>query len=95
MLQPNTLTFLKNLKANNNKPWFDANRTAYDAAKADFVSFVAQLIQGLSQVDPAIAETPLEAKNVSSALTATCVSQKIKTLTRAILGRGSTLVARK
>jgi uncharacterized protein (TIGR02453 family) len=62
MLQPNTLTFLKNLKANNNKPWFDANRTAYDAAKADFVNLVAQLIEGLSQLDPAIAETPLEAK---------------------------------
>lgn len=62
MLQPNTLTFLKNLKANNNKPWFDANRSAYETAKSDFITLVAQLLEGLSQLDPAIADTPLEAK---------------------------------
>ncbi len=62
MLQPNTLQFLKGLKANNNKPWFDANRPAYETAKSDFIALVAQLLEGLSQLDPAIADTPLEAK---------------------------------
>ncbi|MBO0930439.1 DUF2461 domain-containing protein [Fibrella aquatilis] len=62
MLKPATIAFLRNLKANNNKPWFDENRAAYDAAKADFVGLVGELITGLSQLDPAIAETPLEAK---------------------------------
>lgn len=62
MLQPNTLTFLKNLKANNNKPWFDANRPAYETAKRDFINLVAQLLEGLSQLDSAIAETLIEAK---------------------------------
>ena len=62
MLKPTTLAFLRDLKANNNKPWFDENRAAYDAAKADFVSLVGALITGLSQLDPAIAETPLEPK---------------------------------
>ncbi|MFD2570272.1 DUF2461 domain-containing protein [Spirosoma soli] len=63
MLQPTTLAFLSDLKANNNKPWFDANRPAYEAAKADVVQLVAQLIEELGLVDPAIAETPLQAKS--------------------------------
>ena len=63
MLQPATLTFLTDLKANNNKPWFDANRPTYEAAKNDFVGLVVQLIEGLSTLDPAIAETPLQVKS--------------------------------
>lgn len=63
MLQPATLAFLTDLKANNNKPWFDANRPAYEAAKNDFIALATQLIEGLSTLDPAIAETPLQAKN--------------------------------
>jgi uncharacterized protein (DUF2461 family) len=33
MLQSSTLKFLKDLKKNNNKPWFDANRKRYEEAK--------------------------------------------------------------
>ncbi|MGA0555626.1 DUF2461 domain-containing protein [Larkinella sp. VNQ87] len=63
MLQPSTLRFLTDLKANNTKSWFDANRPAYEAARADFIQLVTRLIEGLSQLDPAIAETPLQAKS--------------------------------
>lgn len=63
MLQPSTLSFLTDLKANNNKPWFDANRPAYEAAKNDLVQLATALIEGLNTLDPAIAETPLQAKN--------------------------------
>lgn len=63
MLQPATLAFLQGLKINNNKPWFDENRPAYEAARADFVHFVSTLLEGLNQLDPAIAETPLQARN--------------------------------
>lgn len=62
MLQPTTLRFLKDLKANNSKPWFDANRRTYEAAKADFIQLIAQLIGGLNEMDPAIAESELEAR---------------------------------
>ncbi len=61
MLQPSTLKFLKDLKKNNNKPWFDKNRKVYDAAKDDFVQMVAQVIKGIGSCDPLIAG--LEAKN--------------------------------
>lgn len=62
MLQPATLQFLADLKANNNKPWFDANRPAYEAARQDFIRFVAQLIDGLNAQDPTIAESGLQPK---------------------------------
>ena len=35
MLSPATLKFLKDLKKNNNKPWFEKNRKVYEDAKAD------------------------------------------------------------
>ncbi len=63
MLQSSTLAFLTNLAANNNKPWFDENRPAYDAARADFVNLVAATIDGLGQVDPAIGASNLVAKS--------------------------------
>jgi uncharacterized protein (DUF2461 family) len=36
MLQKNTIDFLKSLKKNNNKLWFDENRKLYESSKADF-----------------------------------------------------------
>lgn len=44
MLQSSTLKFLKDLKKNNNKPWFDKNRKVYEAAKADFAGFIQKVI---------------------------------------------------
>ncbi|MEO6668141.1 MAG: DUF2461 domain-containing protein [Ferruginibacter sp.] len=56
MLQPATLKFLKNLQKNNNKAWFEKNRTAYEDAKSDFLSLVEKLIPGIASFDPAIAD---------------------------------------
>ncbi|MCB9054815.1 MAG: DUF2461 domain-containing protein [Chitinophagales bacterium] len=44
MLQNSTLRFLKTLKKNNSKPWFDANRKLYESAKADFAGFIQSVI---------------------------------------------------
>src|SRR5215470_17521502 len=46
-----TLEFLRDLRANNNKPWFDANRKRYDAARAAFETFVAEVISGITAFD--------------------------------------------
>jgi uncharacterized protein (TIGR02453 family) len=54
MLQPSTIKFLKDLKKNNNKPWFDKNRKAYEAAKADFANFMQQVIDQYANKDPTI-----------------------------------------
>ena len=55
MLQNPTIKFLKDLKKNNNREWFDANRPVYDKAKADFDGFVEKLIAALIKTDPRLA----------------------------------------
>ena len=55
MLQKSTLTFLKNLKKNNIKEWFDANRKLYDAARADFINLVDEILKTHSKKDEDIA----------------------------------------
>jgi uncharacterized protein (TIGR02453 family) len=54
MLQPTTIKFLKDLKKNNNKPWFDKNRKTYEAAKADFAGFIQAVIDQHGKKDPSI-----------------------------------------
>jgi uncharacterized protein (TIGR02453 family) len=46
------LPFLRNLRENNNTEWFRANRSAYDAARAEFVAFVKAVHAELSIIDP-------------------------------------------
>jgi len=54
MLQPSTLKFLRDLKKNNNKPWFDAHRAQYEAARIDFSNFIQLVIDRLQQSDTTI-----------------------------------------
>lgn len=44
MLQSATLSFLKALAKNNNKPWFDQNRSRYEMARQDFTAFIEALL---------------------------------------------------
>jgi uncharacterized protein (TIGR02453 family) len=56
MFEPSTLTFLKTLSKNNNKPWFDAHRAEYLDAKSDFENFVSILIKKIAQFDDDVKE---------------------------------------
>ena len=58
MLQPTTIKFLKDLKKNNNKPWFDKNRKVYETAKADFARFIKAVIDLQSKNDTSITNLP-------------------------------------
>jgi uncharacterized protein (TIGR02453 family) len=49
-LEP-VLNFLRGLKKNNNKAWFEAHRPAYEDAKSRFEAFVDELIAGLDKVE--------------------------------------------
>jgi len=62
MLQSNTLSFLKDLKRNNNRDWFQQNRSAYEAAKKDFLLLTTQLIEGMGKIDRHIQEADLDPK---------------------------------
>jgi uncharacterized protein (TIGR02453 family) len=54
MLQKSTIQFLKGLEKNNNKPWFDAHREAYESARADFSVFVQKIIDQSGKKDAGI-----------------------------------------
>lgn len=61
MLQSSTIKFLKDLKKNNNKPWFDANRKKYEDAKKDFSEFIQSVIDKHGKKDASIKD--LKAKD--------------------------------
>jgi len=61
MIKNSTIKFLKDLKVNNNRPWFDKNKDKYLDAKEDFENFVQKLIDKISAFDPDI--KGMEAKN--------------------------------
>jgi len=60
-IHPDTLSFLNDLQHNNNREWFNENRTRYEKARDNFKLFVEQLIARLSSIDSSIG-TP-EAKD--------------------------------
>lgn len=49
-----TLNFLKTIKSNNNKDWFDKNKDRYIEAKEEFELFVDKLIKGTAKFDKKI-----------------------------------------
>ncbi|MEO9022297.1 MAG: DUF2461 domain-containing protein [Ginsengibacter sp.] len=61
MISTKTVVFLKALKKNNNKPWFDQNREKYITAKNDFGELVTVLLQKMILFDDDMKE--LVAKN--------------------------------
>ncbi len=47
-----SLDFLALLKANNDREWFQANKSLYDEAKEEFEQFIAVLIPVIRGIDP-------------------------------------------
>lgn len=56
MLQSSTIQFLKSLKKNNNKDWFEKNRKQYELAKSDYLDFVTKVLQELQIFDKTLLE---------------------------------------
>jgi uncharacterized protein (TIGR02453 family) len=56
VFQPSTLSFLKQLKKNNNKPWFDENRDKYVLARADYEQFIGKILEKIILFDSNIKE---------------------------------------
>ena len=59
-MQSSTLQFLRNLEKNNNREWFNENKTLYQEAQQDVISFVEKLIEEMADFDEEIGK--LEAK---------------------------------
>ena len=53
---PALYAFLTELKFNNSKDWFDANRGRYQALRQEFIAFMGGVIQGVARTDPSVAD---------------------------------------
>ena len=49
------LNFLRQVMANNNRPWFQEHKAEYDAARAEFEQGIAQALERIVTFDPEIA----------------------------------------
>ena len=59
-MQSSTLQFLRNLEKNNNRDWFNENKTLYQEAQQDVISFVEKLMEEMADFDEEMGK--LEAK---------------------------------
>jgi uncharacterized protein (TIGR02453 family) len=51
MISKETVDFLKKLKKNNSKEWFETNRTKYLTAKENYLDFVTAVLHSLKSID--------------------------------------------
>lgn len=51
-----SLDFLAQLALNNNRDWFTENKKNYETAKSEFLGFVSEIIQGLAEFEPELAD---------------------------------------
>jgi len=56
MLQSSTIQFLKSLKKNNNREWFEKNRKQYELAKTNYFDFVTIVLNEIQGFDQSLAE---------------------------------------
>ncbi|UFH35623.1 DUF2461 domain-containing protein [Flavobacterium acetivorans] len=61
MLSKNSLQFLEDLKANNNRDWFLENKKRYETFKKDYHQMVADFLDVMKPLDPSL--EMLEVKN--------------------------------
>ncbi|MEZ2337566.1 DUF2461 domain-containing protein [Mucilaginibacter sp. RCC_168] len=57
MINQESLEFLKDLAANNNREWFLENKGRYEKARENVIEFTVELLTEMHRVDPAIDET--------------------------------------
>ena len=60
-IQKSTLNFLKTLKKNNNRDWFNRNKSHYEDSKYNFEIYLDALIQKISKFDTSL--TGLQSKD--------------------------------
>lgn len=54
MLAKETIDFLRKLDKNNDRDWFNANKSAYIAANDNVIAITGELINRISKFDPAV-----------------------------------------
>lgn len=54
MISKNTLDFLKKIKKNNNKQWFEEHKDEYKALHAEFKTTIEDIAEGIATFDPRV-----------------------------------------
>lgn len=62
MINSATFDFLRDLAANNDRDWFQANKLRHDEARTNVLEFADKLIKKLSKIDPSVS-SELDSKN--------------------------------
>jgi uncharacterized protein (TIGR02453 family) len=57
LITKETFYFLNQIKLNNNKPWFEKNRSKYEIARAEYLGFISKLANDIRKIEP-IPENP-------------------------------------
>ena len=52
-----TVDFLREIKKNNNKPWFEANRSKYEASHEEMITFAESLMLEMNKIDKLVPMT--------------------------------------
>ncbi len=84
MLSKETIQFLDDLKANNNRDWFLENKKRYEAFKKDYQQLVADLLDAMKPLDPSL--EMLEVKNCTFRINRDIRFSKDKTPYKSHLG---------
>ncbi len=84
MLSKDTLQFLDDLKANNNRDWFLENKKRYEAFKKDYQLLVADLLDAMKPLDSSL--EMLEVKNCTFRINRDIRFSKDKTPYKSHLG---------
>ena len=84
MLSKDTLQFLDDLKANNNRDWFLENKKRYEIFKKDYQQLVADLLDAMKPMDPSL--EMLEVKNCTFRINRDIRFSKDKTPYKSHLG---------
>jgi uncharacterized protein (TIGR02453 family) len=85
----NTLSFLRDLAANNNKQWFDQNRKRYDAAREHFEAFISELIVAAGEVEDLAGVTPKDCMlRINRDIRFSPDKTPYKTAMSAVIGKG-------
>lgn len=84
MLSKDTLQFLDDLKANNNRDWFLENKKRYEGFKKDYQQLVGDLLDAMKPLDPSL--EMLEVKNCTFRINRDIRFSKDKTPYKSHLG---------
>ncbi len=51
VISKESLQFLQQIALNNNKPWFEKNRSRYENARAEWVGVVGKIVEGILKIE--------------------------------------------